>query len=515
VSEERTSGGPVDEALADMAAVDAPELLIGPAELPAEPATGAGSGAPAAPASPDEPGSTHDSVAGGRPHPQHPTPAPVAPRTRTEAAPAGPSPEATQLLHGAVTFGRVDADGTVYIRSGEGDRAVGQFPDTAPNEALIYYVRKFEELVGQVDLFAQRLRAGSMSPKDARSGLGKLREAAAEPAAVGDVDGLQQWVQRLDREVDRRAREADARRASAVAKARTEREALVAEAERVAATPPDQMHFKSAMERLRALVEEWKVQQKAGPRLDKATEDALWHRLSAARSSVDRARRQHINTIAEQRASTRHAKERIISEAEDLATSTDWRATSEAFRTLMDRWKAAGRLARAEDDALWARFRAAQEQFHAARAAVTAAQDEQYRGNLVVKQQLLVEAEALLPVGDLDTAKRRLRDIQDRWDAAGRVPRADMERVERRLAAVADAIRQADQSRWSRTNPEALARARDVVSQLESSVATLRRDLEAAESADDQRGAERARTALDTRTAWLEQARKALADLGG
>ena len=448
----------------------------------------------------------------------NPAPAPptaVPPRPRREQAPAGPTAEATELLHGAVTFGRVDADGTVYVRTGAGDRAVGQFPDTAPHEALVYYVRKYEELVGQVDLFTQRLRAGSMSLKDARSGLGKLQEATAEPAAVGDVDGLQRWVTQLASDLDRRSREADQRRAAAKARAATEREALVAEAEKIAATPPDEIHFKTAMERVRTLIEDWKAHQKAGPRLDKPVEDKLWQRLSAARATVDRARRQHINAMTEQRSAIRSAKEKIITEAEALSTSTDWRTTGDAYRRLMERWKSAGRLARAEDDALWARFRAAQDAFHSARSTVLSAQDEEFRGNLVIKEQLLTEAEALLPVTDVASAKRRLRDIQERWDAAGKVPRSDLDRVERRLTKVLDAVRDADQSRWTKTNPEALARARGVVDQLESSVAALQADLDKAEKAGDARGADRARTALDTRQAWLDQARKALKDLGG
>ncbi len=52
----------------------------------------------------------------------------------------------------------------------------------------------------------------------------------------------------------------------------------------------------------------------------------------------------------------------------------------------MDRWKAAGRLSRKDDDALWARFRAAQDVFFATRTAANSAQDEEYRGNLTVKE---------------------------------------------------------------------------------------------------------------------------------
>ncbi len=516
---------PVDPAeVVEPADVAEPADVVEPADVaePAdvvEPADPADVVEPADPADVVEPVDMAEPAAGveqaGVPEARGVTPAALPARPRVEQATLTASTEASDLLRGAVTFGRVDADGTVYVRTAAGDRLVGEFPDTAPNEALVYYVRKFEELVGQVDLFAQRLRGPGMSAKDARAGLAKLQEVASEPKAVGDLEGLTQWVARLKVDVDRRARAADAERAAAKAKGLAEREALVAEAEALAATPVDKMHFKSAMDRLREIVDEWKTRQKDGPRLDKPAEDQLWRRLSAARAIVDKARRQHAAQTAELRLTTRTAKEAIIAEAQALSTSTDWRNTSDAFRALMDRWKGAGRLQRAEDDELWAKFRDAQESFHSARSAALSAQDEEYRANLVVKEALLVEAKALLPVTNLDSAKRRLRDIQDRWDSTGRVPRSDLDRVERELQQVADSVRAKDQSRWTATNPEALARAVDVVRQLETGVAALGKDLAKAESAGDAKAAERARAALDARTAWLDQARTALADLGG
>ena len=107
-------------------------------------------------------------------------------------------------------------------------------------------------------------------------------------------------------------------------------------------------------------------------------------------------------------------------------TSTDWAVTATAFRDLMQEWKAAGRTARKEDDALWARFRAAQDAFFAARTAANDQVESEFRENLKVKEQLLAEAEALLPVRDPQAARTALRDIQDRWEAAGKVPRADL-----------------------------------------------------------------------------------------
>jgi hypothetical protein len=181
----------------------------------------------------------------------------------------------------------------------------------------------------------------------------------------------------------------------------------------------------------------------------------------------------------------------------------------------MDRWRAAGRASRAEDDALWERFRSAQDAFFQAKDRVAAAEDEEFRSNLTVKEELLTEAEALLPVTDVEAAKSALRGIQDRWERAGKVPRADLERVEKRMRRVEAAVREADEHKWRRTNPEVAARARSMVEQLEASVAAIEAEVAAAESAGDAAAADAARGRLTAQQEWLAQARAGLDEFGG
>ena len=64
-----------------------------------------------------------------------------------------------------------------------------------------------------------------------------------------------------------------------------------------------------------------------------------------------------------------------------------------------------------------------------ARDAANAAQDAEFAANAEIKDKLLVEAEALVPVSDLEAAKAAFRDISDRWDTAGKVPREQMRAV--------------------------------------------------------------------------------------
>ena len=139
----------------------------------------------------------------------------------------------------------------------------------------------------------------------------------------------------------------------------------------------------------------------AGDRSTRDAEQELWKRFSTARSAFDKARRAHFATLDATRKEASAVKEGIIAQAEELSTCTDWGDTARAYRDLMDQWKAAPRAGRADEDALWSRFRAAQDAFFEARSAAHAERDEDQRDNLRAKEALATEAEALLPIRDL------------------------------------------------------------------------------------------------------------------
>ncbi len=130
----------------------------------------------------------------------------------------------------------------------------------------------------------------------------------------------------------------------------------------------------------------------------------------------------------------------------------------------------------------------------------------------MVKDALLVEAEALLPVKDVEAAKRTFRDIADRWDAAGKVPRERMKDLEARIRKVEQAIRSIEDDKWKRSDPEKSARADDMVGKLEAAIAGVERDLEKARTAGDERKVKDLEANLASRQAFLDMARKASAD---
>jgi Domain of Unknown Function (DUF349) len=405
------------------------------------------------------------------------------------------------------SFGRVDSDGTVYVRTAEGERSVGQVPDVPAAEALAFFTRRFEALDLEVRLLETRIASGALSPDDALGSVRTVRAAVTGANAVGDLDGL---LQRLDGLLPVIAAQRAARRAERMRQneeVRAAKERFVLEAERLAAGND----WRGGVNRFRALLEAWK----ALPRLDRATDDELWHRFSSARTAYTRRRKAQFARENEAREAARVTKEQLAAEAETLATSTDWGPTTGAFRDLMARWKAAGPAPRGVEDSLWKRFRGAQDTFFAAKQAALSAQDSEFRANAQAKEELLTEAEALLPVRDPAAARAAYRDILRRWSAIGKVPRDAIRPLDNRLRAVETAINEAEGERWRRTNPETRARAEDTAAKLEAQIAALEQRAAKAEARGDHRAAREAAQSAATYREWLAQAQRAASDFGG
>jgi hypothetical protein len=404
-------------------------------------------------------------------------------------------------------WGRVAEDGTVYVKTGDGERPVGQYPEGTPDEALAFYAKRYDELAGSVHLLEQRVQAGVLSPDEAAESVRGLRSQVMEASAVGDLTALVGRLDALGPVISQQRQARRAERAERTAATKVEKERLVAEAEKLG----EGNDWRNGANKLRALLDEWK----ALPRIDRSSDDALWHRFSSARTSYTRRRRAHFAEQSEKREGAKVVKQRLVKEAESLAGSREWGPTASAYRELMRRWKTAGPAPRDIEEDLWSRFRAAQDTFFGARDEAMAAQDSEFAANGEAKEKLLVEAEALLPVTDVAAAKRAIRDLSERWDAIGKVPREKIRPLEDRMRAVEQAIRGLEEEQWRRSDPEKSARADDMVSKLEQAIGKVEADLEKARSAGDARKVADLEENLTSRRSFLEMAQRASADYSG
>lgn len=397
-------------------------------------------------------------------------------------------------------WGRVDEDGTVYVRDGDGEREVGQYPDADPEEALAYYERKYTELAGQVGLLEQRVRGGAKAA-DVAKAVARLSETVATANAVGDLPSLRDRLARLGGSVGELTEAQAAQAQAQAAEATVERERIVASAEALAAQDPARIQWKQTTAELESLFSRWQAAQKDGPRIPKAEGDALWKRFRAARATLDAHRKAFFAELDDQHKEARTRKQRLVERAEELASRGS--AGIPDYRRLLDDWKLAGRAGKKADDALWARFKAAGDVLYSEKAQADAIESQELSGNLERKLELLTEAERLLEVTDRDRARTALSDLQRRWDAVGKVPRESVRTVEDRLRRVEAHVRRLDDDHWKRTDPEKQARSSGLAAQLEASIERLERELEAAKAVGDTRRAADAEDKLAAQRVWL------------
>lgn len=398
-------------------------------------------------------------------------------------------------------WGRVDDDGTVYVRQADGERAVGQYPDATPEEALAYYERKFTELAGQVTLLEQRVKRGA-SASDVSKAVGHLKEALAEPSAVGDIDALRTRVAALDTTVVELTQQQSAEAQAAQAEAVAYRTALVVEAEALAAQDPARVQWKQVTASVDDIFSRWQKHQQDGPRIPKGEGNDLWKRFRAARSTIDTHRKAFYAELDSVHRDARSRKQALVERAEELAPKgADGIPT---YRQLLDDWKRAGRAGKKYDDALWARFKAAGDVLYGAKTALVAQDEEEYNANLEAKNALLDEGQAILALTDRVAARDALISLQQRFDDIGRVPREQVRPVEDRLRKIETHVRTLDEEFWQKNNPERKARSEGLAGQLQSAIAKLETELEAAQASGDKRAIREAQEALDARRVWLD-----------
>ena len=398
-------------------------------------------------------------------------------------------------------WGRVDETGTVFVRTNDGEREVGQYPDATAEEALAYFERKYADLAGQVTLLEQRVKRGAPAT-DVAKAVASLRESVASANAVGDLESLARRLEALSGTTKELTEQQQAEAKAALADAITERTHIVEQAEALAAQDPAKTQWKQATAELDALFASWQRHQQDGPRLPKNEANELWKRFRAARSTIESHRKAFFAELDASHRDVRTRKQSLIERAEALAPrGAD--AVGD-YRNLLDEWKLAGRAGKKLDDQLWARFKAAGDVLFNAKAEIDAQEDEAYRANLDEKLALLTEAEPLLTETDPKQARAGLNRIQRKWDEIGKVPRDQIRVVEDRLRKIENHVRSLEDEHWQREDPEKKARSEGMLGQLHEAIDKLEAELAAAEASGDARAAATAREALEARRAWLK-----------
>jgi hypothetical protein len=380
--------------------------------------------------------------------------------------------------------------------SAAGERIIGSWQAGDPEAAFAHFGRRFDDVSTEITLMEERLASGTGDARKIKAHASELAETLPTACVLGDIGALASRLTTLLEHAEATVTADKSRREEHRAAQTARKEALAAEAEDLAA---NSTHWKIAGDRMRAILDEWKTISG----LDRKVDDALWKRYSAAREAFNRRRGSHFAELDRERSGVRQSKERLCERAEELSDSTDWTATSAEFRKLLTEWKAAGRASREVDDALWHRFKAAQDSFFTARNAATAEKDAELQANAAAKEALLAGAEKL-DTSNHDAARAALRSIAEKWDAIGRVPRERSAELERRLRAVEKKVRDAGETDWS--DPQARARAEQFATRAEQYEQQARK----AAAAGRTKEAEEAKANAEQWRQWAEAAAEAL-----
>jgi hypothetical protein len=139
-----------------------------------------------------------------------------------------------------------------------------------------------------------------------------------------------------------------------------------------------------------------------------------------------------------QRWANLQVQEELCREMEALKSEENLDVAGRRMRELQGRWKQVALAPRAQGEAMWRRFKTAQDDVFARTSAHLVAQNEERAANLVVKQALCQRAEALADSTDWVKTAAEIQSLQAEWKKIGPVSRGHEKAVWERFRAACD-----------------------------------------------------------------------------
>ena len=132
-------------------------------------------------------------------------------------------------------------------------------------------------------------------------------------------------------------------------------------------------------------------------------------------------------------------KKALVEQAQALADSTDWKATSDKLIALQKEWKTIGTVSKKLGDQLWSEFLAACNKFFEARNAATAGARSEERDNLEAKRNIIARLNELVEKG-ADATREQVQALTNEYNKVGHVPYKEKDKLFAEYHAALDAI---------------------------------------------------------------------------
>ncbi len=158
----------------------------------------------------------------------------------------------------------------------------------------------------------------------------------------------------------------------------------------------------------------------------------LFSRFRATCDAFFAAKGEFFKTMKNNLADNLAAKIALCEQAEALATSTDWRKTSEQFVELQKKWRTIGAVPKKQSDSVWQRFMTACNSFFDKKKQVTSDTRRTEQANLKIKKNIVAELTALnSPEADVErkAAIDKINELREKWKNTGHIPYREKDKL--------------------------------------------------------------------------------------
>ncbi len=173
--------------------------------------------------------------------------------------------------------------------------------------------------------------------------------------------------------------------------------------------------------------------------------DEVWDRFKLATSLINRKHQDYHSRLKDSLHENLEKKEALCSRAESLSkekyeTHSEWAEKTQIVLEIQKAWKTVGYAPKKDNNAIYARFRKACDQFFGNKAQFYSMAFEEQKGNLKLKNDIVERAEALRDSQDWKATTTELIKLQKQWKEIGPVPRRDSDRLWRQFRTACDAF---------------------------------------------------------------------------
>lgn len=398
-------------------------------------------------------------------------------------------------------FGHADEDGTVWVYDNNTKIKIGQYTKGTNQEALDYFINKFQDLVLQVSLLERRLKSSARMTDIERSAKA-IKNTLKNPKAVGDYAALRSRIDSVILQIRHTQALERQKNADAIDEVVQKKEQIIQNMQNIDSQDPSKINWKQTSATIEELFQRWQKITKESIAIPQRESDELWARFQTAKESIFAKRKAFFEELDIKNKQIALAKERLISKARQLEKKGA--NGIEDYNQLLAMWKKIPQGNRKQSDELWSRFKAAGDVLFADRDKKEEAQNTQWAQNFTAKSALLDEYADILNEEDHQQAKHRLTLLRKQWNTIGDVSKASRNLLDQRLKKIEEHVKTLEKDHWDRTDPKKLAFKQDFARKLTSAIADLELKIQSARTAQDEQTVSKLKEELDAKQQWLE-----------